>query len=77
MTQPVDHTMPGGATFQQEVSLIHVDRAAPMIALTTGYNDYYRDAPGEPTLLLRANQISIEHRFFGDVAAVAGRPGRS
>jgi hypothetical protein len=65
ITQPVDHAAPDGPTFQQEVSLIHLDAAAPMIAFTTGYDDYWLDAPAEPTAVLRANQISIEHRFFG------------
>src|SRR5690349_12486059 len=64
VTQPVDHDAPAGATFEQLVSLIHVDRAAPMVAYTTGYDDYVRDHATEPTSLLRANQISIEHRFF-------------
>lgn len=66
VTQPVDHASPDGATFQQEVSLIHVDRAAPMIAVTTGYDDLLHDTLSEPTVLLDANQISIEHRFFGE-----------
>lgn len=65
-TQPVDHGNPGGATFQQRVSLLHRDLDAPMIALTTGYWDYYVDNPYELTALLAANQISIEHRYFGE-----------
>lgn len=65
-TQPVDHDQPAGPTFQQEVSLIHRDLDAPMIVQTSGYFDYYRDHPVELTNLLIANQISIEHRFFGD-----------
>ena len=49
-----------------------------MIALTTGYWNYYGDLDSELTALLRANQISIEHRFFGDVAArAAGLDRRS
>src|SRR5882672_9533440 len=44
-TQPVDHFDPGGPTFQQEVSLIHRDVAAPMTVLTTGYWDYQLDNP--------------------------------
>ncbi|MGN6110854.1 MAG: S28 family serine protease, partial [Kofleriaceae bacterium] len=64
-TQPVDHEDPGGQTFQQRVSLLHHDGAAPMIALTSGYWDFYQDYPDELTQLLDANQISIEHRFFG------------
>lgn len=65
VTQPVDHAAPGGATFQQEVSLIHRDASAPMVLFTTGYDDYNHDYPSEPTLLLKANQISVEYRFFG------------
>jgi hypothetical protein len=63
--QPVDHANPDGPSFTQEVSLIHKDTAAPMVALTTGYQDYVRDAADEPTEMLQANQISIEHRYFG------------
>jgi hypothetical protein len=65
-TQPVDHEAPDGQTFQQEVSLLHRDLDAPMIVQTSGYFDYYLDAPVELTNLLLANQISIEHRFFGE-----------
>jgi hypothetical protein len=65
-TQPVDHADPGGPTFQQRVSLIHRRDDAPMIVLTTGYDDYYQDYPYELTGILAANQISIEHRYFGE-----------
>lgn len=65
-TQPVDHADPGGPTFQQEVSLLHRNLTAPMIVQTSGYWDYYLDNPVELTRLLSANQISIEHRFFGE-----------
>ncbi len=65
-TQPVDHGNHGGPTFQQRVSLLHRDLDAPMIALTSGYWDYYGDNPYELTELLAANQISIEHRYFGE-----------
>ena len=64
-TQPVDHTDPNSATFLEEVSLIHADLAAPLVIHTSGYWDYYLDTPVELTDLLGANQISIEHRFFG------------
>lgn len=65
-TQPVDHDAPAGPTFQQEVSLLHKDEAAPMIVQTSGYWDYYLDSPVEVTNLLAGNQISIEHRFFAE-----------
>ncbi|HUJ57726.1 MAG TPA: S28 family serine protease [Kofleriaceae bacterium] len=64
--QPVDHDDPASPTFLQEVSLLHRDSSAPMIVHTSGYWDYYKDAEVELTILLAANQISIEHRFFGD-----------
>lgn len=63
--QPVDHADPQGASFLQEVSLLHKDTTAPLIVWTTGYWDYELDATKEPTRLLGANQISIEHRYFG------------
>jgi hypothetical protein len=44
-TQPVDHARPDGATFEQRVSLLHRDLDAPMIALTSGYWDYFGDSP--------------------------------
>jgi hypothetical protein len=64
LVQPVDHGAPG-QTFHQEVSLLHRDVDAPMVVHTSGYWDYYLDHTVEPTRLLDANQISIEHRFFG------------
>jgi hypothetical protein len=63
-TQPVDHANPTGPTFLQEVSLLHKDEAAPLIVHTSGYWDYYLDHTVELTVLLSANQISIEHRYF-------------
>ena len=65
-TQPVDHADPDGPTFEQRVSLLHRDLEAPMVALTSGYWDYYGDNLYELTTLLAANQISIEHRYFGE-----------
>ena len=64
-TQPVDHADPTSPTFLQEVSLLHKDEAAPLIVQTSGYWDYYLDQPVELSELLAANQISIEHRYFG------------
>lgn len=64
--QPVDHADPDGPKFQQRVSLLHRDQAAPMVALTSGYWDYYGDYEYELTRILSASQISIEHRYFGE-----------
>src|SRR5689334_19117889 len=67
VTQPIDHQNPSLGSFQQQVSLLHRDdRAkAPLIIYTSGYDDSTRDEPVELTRLLDANQVSIEHRFFG------------
>lgn len=62
--QPVDHDDPGGARFQQYATLIHRDAARPMVLLHTGYGNWYYDYPSELTLLLGANQLVVEHRFF-------------
>ncbi|HEY0479992.1 MAG TPA: S28 family serine protease [Kofleriaceae bacterium] len=66
-TQPIDHEDPSLGTFQQQVSLLHRSERAPtpMIVHTTGYEDSYHDTPVELTNLLSANQVSIEHRYFG------------
>jgi hypothetical protein len=67
-TQPVDHDNPALGTFEQAVSLLHRDERAkvPLIIQTSGYADFNRGKPVELTRLLAANQVSIEHRYFGD-----------
>ncbi len=65
-TQPVDHDAPGGQTFEQKVSLLHRNFDVPMVALTSGYHDYYNDVTAELTNLVFGNQISIEHRYFAE-----------
>jgi len=62
--QPIDHDNPGAGTFKQRVWLSHKDVSAPMVMVTEGYS-----APSafksELAELLNANQIVVEHRFFG------------
>ncbi|HET9621639.1 MAG TPA: S28 family serine protease [Kofleriaceae bacterium] len=67
VTQPVDHDHPEAGVFEQRVTLRHRSTGphTPMVVFTTGYDDYWGTAPSEPTELLDANQVSIEHRFFG------------
>src|SRR5579859_2657176 len=66
-TQPIDHDDPSLGVFDQEVSLLHRNERAPtpVIVDTSGYADEYGNQPGELALMLDANQVSIEHRFFG------------
>lgn len=62
--QPIDHDDPGRGTFAQHVTLVHRDPTAPMVLASTGYNDYYGDYLTEPSRLLHANQLMVEHRYF-------------
>src|SRR6185369_14797870 len=54
--QLADHDRPGSAHFQQRVTLLHTDTAAPMVPYA---------GRTELTRLFNSNQIAIEHRFFG------------
>lgn len=64
--QKVDHNDPESPSFLQKVSLLHRDESYPMVVYTSGYWDYYNDRVVELTGLIGANQISIEHRYFGE-----------
>lgn len=64
--QPMDHADPSGGTFEQHMTLIHRDRQAPMVFVSTGYANFYWDYEGElAQLLAPANQIVVEKRFHG------------
>ncbi len=71
LDQPVDHTSPAGARFRQRLFLLHRDASAPMVVYSSGYHLDDRNLH-EPATLLAANQLSVEHRFFG-----ASTPGTS
>ncbi|HJV21900.1 MAG TPA: S28 family serine protease [Holophagaceae bacterium] len=64
LTQAVDHTAVGGPTFPQFVTLLYRSRTAPVVLATTGYAISQNPGQGEPTRILGANQITMEHRFF-------------
>ncbi|MCP3101838.1 multidrug transporter [Myxococcus sp. K15C18031901] len=63
--QPADHARPEGLRFRQRLTLLHVSSAAPMVLYTGGYFVSTEPSRREPTQLLGANQLSVEHRFFG------------
>lgn len=63
--QPVDHDDPDGASFGQYITLFHHDSDAPMVLASTGYHNYLGGLLSEPAILLTANQITVEHRYFG------------
>ncbi|MEV0590319.1 S28 family serine protease [Nonomuraea cavernae] len=66
LTQPVDHRHPGKGTYQQRFTLLHRSDDAPVVLYTNGYGLPVNPSASqtEPTRLLGANQVSVEHRFF-------------
>ncbi|GAA2501013.1 S28 family serine protease [Winogradskya humida] len=72
--QPSDHRHPAQGTFEQRLTLLHRSSTAPVVLATGGYGLSANPQPGrtEPTTLLDANQVSVEHRFF-----TPSRPGNA
>jgi hypothetical protein len=66
--QPLDHQHPELGTFPQRVILSHLDYDKPVIMVTEGYaadNEIGPKYLNELCPLLYANQLFIEHRYFG------------
>ncbi|MFF3646879.1 S28 family serine protease [Streptomyces sp. NPDC002564] len=61
--QPVDHDDPGAGTFTQRLTLWHKATDRPTVLFTSGYALTSDTHP--LTGILDANQISVEHRYFG------------
>jgi hypothetical protein len=66
--QPIDHLNPSKGNFPQRVFVSHLSYDNPVVFITEGYGGGY--AAGKRYLdelcpLLKANQIFVEHRFFG------------
>ncbi len=67
--QPVDHDDPSGATFSQRIYLAHLDFDSPVVFITEGYAaNYaaYSNYVNELSPILEANQVCVEHRYFGE-----------
>jgi hypothetical protein len=64
--QPADHRHPGRGSYEQRLTLLHRSTDAPVVLATGGYGLAATPGPSrtEPTTLLNANQVSVEHRFF-------------
>ena len=62
--QPLDHKNPDKGHFYQRVFLDHKSFDAPTVIVTEGYSRTY-NRPYELTKLLQANQLDVEHRFYG------------
>ena len=63
--QPIDHLDPSSGTFKQKVFLSHLDKDSSMVLVTEGYNRGV-NRMYELSSLIGANQLDIEHRFYGD-----------
>lgn len=66
--QALDHAFPEAGTFKQRVFVSHKSFNSPVVFITEGYSaEYAANANyiNELSDLLMANQICVEHRFFG------------
>lgn len=66
--QPLDHRHPGKGSFPQRVVLSHLSCDRPVVFITEGYGGNYAMGKGyfnELCPILQANQLFVEHRFFG------------
>ncbi len=63
--QPLNHHVKGGQTFKQKVYLHHFDISRPTILFINGYS-IRTPYVSELAEMIGANQVYVEHRFFGD-----------
>lgn len=63
--QPIDHQHPEKGYFYQRVYLTHKGYDRPTIICTEGYQRP-RNMIYELTRLIEANQLDVEHRYFGE-----------
>jgi hypothetical protein len=61
--QQLDHWNKGTGTFPQKIILYHRSFKEPNVLITEGYDAAERIY--ESTMILNANQFSVEYRFFG------------
>ncbi len=67
--QPLDHKANSVKKFTQRVFLAHKDFGRPVVFITEGYAADYAASPkyiNELSEILDANQVCVEHRFFGE-----------
>jgi len=67
LPQPLDHFNPGSTTFKQKIFLGHRSFERPVVMETEGYGAPWMNGflVNELSGLLMANQVYVEHRFFG------------
>ncbi len=67
--QAVDHENPEQGTFLQRVFIANKSTDAPVVFITEGYSGAYAGIPryiNELSPMLGANQVCVEHRYFGE-----------
>lgn len=62
--QPLDHANPEAGSFYQRVYVTEFDPSGPTVMVTEGY-DRGRNYPSELASAIGANQVIVEHRFYG------------
>ncbi|MCX6123600.1 MAG: S28 family serine protease [Proteobacteria bacterium] len=60
----MDHNDPDGPSFEQKLVLFHSSYTAPLVLQTSGYQ-IFGSALTNVARKFSANQIQVEHRFFG------------
>ena len=67
LPQAVDHNNPSGQSFKQRIFVGHEGFDKPTVMETEGYGAEWvsSNTMSEPTKLLNANQLYVEHRYFG------------
>lgn len=63
--QPADHRNPQGEKFLQRMTLFHRSETAPTVIDTEGAAIFAEPIAAEPVDLLKGNQVTVEHRFYG------------
>lgn len=69
INQPIDHQHQEIGYFEQRMFLSHYNIESPVVFITEGYGAYYASNPryiNELSELLKANQVCVEHRYFGE-----------
>ncbi len=67
--QPLDHKHPKKGTFLQRVIISNKSVDQPVVFITEGYNGGYAERQryiNELSPILEANQICMDHRYFGE-----------
>lgn len=65
ISQPIDHKNQKSKKFTQKIYLSHMDFSKPVVFVTEGYAAN-RNSKTELARILDANQIIVEHRYFGN-----------